>query len=312
MIARPYDMLPAMKRYMLLRILIFISALAVPPTGLSAASVKHPVKQPVKQPVKVTPKKIEPVVVVTEPPEIIISTSPAILVTIDGPPEYTLVKGAAPLLWRVVNTKVLLLKNANGKHYLHLYDGFLEAESLNEPWSVTAKVPMGVKLAEIAARTAKTINLLEGTPDPKTKKKPSLKKTITPWVYLSMMPAELLVIDGEPDFISIEETRLFHARNTTGDLFWLQGDGTMYLLASGFWFRAESYLGPWEIVPDDGLPQDFRDIPDSSVKRKVKASVPPPKAPIREIQGPVSGSAWLEDLLTRHASPLREELFHRH
>ena len=316
---RSYGMLPTMNSCSLLCTVVMATALTVPATGQFAApgqapvkvpskpQVKAPVKPPIKASVKAPPQRTEPVEVRLEPPEIIFSTRPALLVSIDGPPEYTLVKGAVPLLWRVVNTRVLLLKNAGGGHYLHLYDGFLEAGSLNEPWSVAEKVPRGAKLAEQSARSSRKTNLLEGKPDPRTRKKPSLRKSVTPWVYLSMIPAELIVTDGEPDFISIEGTRLFYARNTTGDLFWHQGDRTMYLLASGFWFRAETYLGPWQLVPVDGLPQDFRAIPDSSVKRGVKASVPPPPKVPSQAQGTGSGSAWLEGLLAGHV--LRQETF---
>jgi hypothetical protein len=284
-------MVSTMNRYDYLSALVVAVQLTISATVLFAA--------PGKQPVNAPRQRTEPAAVKTDPPEIIISTRPALLVSIDGPPDYTLVKGAEPLLWRVVNTRVLLLKNAWGRHYLHLYDGFLEAGSLNDPWRVAEKIPKGAKLAEKSARSSRKTNLLEGKPDPQTRKMSSLRKAVTPWVYLSMIPAELIVTDGEPDFISIEGTRLFYARNTTGDLFWHQGDGRMYLLASGFWFRAESYLGPWEIVPDDALPQDFRAIPDSSVKRRVKALVPPPpKAPIRETKG--TGSAWLEGVRAKH------------
>ena len=313
MIARPYAILPTMNRHSLLCSLAMVAALTVSATALFAAPGVQPVKQPVKQPgkqpvkqpvkqpgkqtVKSTPQMTAPVMKMTEPPEIIISTRPALLVTIDGPPEYALVKGAEPFLWRVVNTKVLLLKNAGGRHYLHLYDGFLEAGSLNEPWLVAAKVPRGAKLAELAARSSQKKNLLEGKPDPRTKKRPSLRKVVTPWVYLSMIPAELIVTDGEPDFISIKGTSLFYARNTTGDLFWRQGDGTLYLLASGYWFRAESYLGPWVIAPDEELPEDFRAIPDSSVKRRVKAWVPPPPPKTPSRKTPETGNDWLKSVL---------------
>ena len=275
----------------LLHTLAMAVALIVPTTTLFAATGKQPVK---------TQQQAESVTVRTVPPEIIVANRPALLVEIDGPPEYSLVKGAEPLLWRVVNTRVLLLKNAGGRHYLHFYDGFLEAGSLNEPWSVAGKVPKGANLAEKMARTSRRkTNLLEGKSDPRTRKKPSLQKVIIPWVYLSMIPAELIVIDGEPDFISIEGTRLFYARNTTSNLFWHQGNRIMYLLVSGFWFRAAAYLGPWEIVPDDKLPEDFRNIPDSSVKSRVKASVPPPKVLPGAAQGTVSGNAWLESCIFR-------------
>ena len=168
-----------------------------------------------------------------QPPVVILSTRPALLVTIDGPPQYTLIKGTKPLLLRVMNTRVLLLTNAAGRYFLHLYDGFMEAAGVDGPWRLSEDVPREVRNADKKARGDGKTDLLRGERDRRSKQFPSLKKGVIPWIYLTQVPAELVVLDGEPDFISIAGTRLFHARNTGGDLFYNQGDGTMYLLVCG-------------------------------------------------------------------------------
>ena len=228
------------------------------------------------------------------PSAVFLATRPAILVTVDGPPRYTLVKGADPLLWRVTNTGVLLLKNARGRHFLHLYDGFLESDSLDGPWRLAEKAPPGAALAVRAARASGITNLLEGTPDPRTRKRPSLGKSVVPPVYLSTVPAVVVVTDGTPDFISIEGTSLFYARNTPADLFWHQGDGILYILAAGRWYRAGAYQGPWETVTEEGLPSDFGEIPETSPKRRVKGALP-----FRRDQAGTAdpGRSWLAGLL---------------
>jgi hypothetical protein len=256
----------------------------------------------------VAPAYADNMVAVTEtakPPVIILSTRPALLVTIDGPPEYTLIKGTKPLLLRVINTRVLLLTNAAGRYFLHLYDGFMEAAGVDGPWRVSMEVPREVRSAERKARGDGKSDLLRGERDRRSKQLPSLIKGVIPWIYLSQVPAELVVIDGEPDFISIAGTRLFHARNTAGDLFYNQGDGAMYLLVSGRWFSAASYLGPWEIVPDGALPPDFGAVPQTSFKGRVKRAVPPDnRAQGGGYRETAPGIVWLRGVLSGMGSNL--------
>ena len=233
----------------------------------------------------------EPVPAGTVPPTIFVSTRPAVLVMIEGAPKYAVANGRAGSLWRVVNTRTLLVKDASGRHYLHVYDGFMETTSLSEPWTVKDKILPGLREAEAAARRTSKFDLLEGKPDPSSRKKPSLKKGAPPWVYLSQGPAKLILINGEPDYVSIQGTRLFYARNTTADLFWHQGEDKLYLLSSGRWFRADSSAGPWEVVPADDFPSDFAAIPDSNVKKTVKVSIPRSKAPFRKIAASAAPAA---------------------
>jgi hypothetical protein len=206
-------------------------------------------------------------------PQIIFANKPAVLVYIDGDPRYVPVKDAGGTLWRVLNTRVLLLKESTGKHYLHLFDGYMEAPALAGPWTVSAKLPLEAKKAEKAARDSGQVDLMEGQPDPQTKKSPSLKH-LSPQIYIASRPTELIVTDGDPNFVPLAGTELLYVTNTTGNIFKNLKDNRTYVLLSGRWFSSNSLSGPWEYVPHKSLPTDFARIPDDSPKENVKASVP--------------------------------------
>src|SRR5262249_44968185 len=68
-----------------------------------------------------------------EAPQIIFATSPTLLVYVDGGPAWRKVEGTK--VERVLNTRPLILKDVDGKIYLHLYDGWMASASLQGPWS---------------------------------------------------------------------------------------------------------------------------------------------------------------------------------
>ena len=206
-------------------------------------------------------------------PKIIFAQRPSVLVYIDGEPKYAPLKDADGSLQRVVNTRVFLVRDAGGKHYLHLYDGFMEAPALDGPWTVAARPPAQLKSAVNAARKQGKTDLLEGQPEQKTKVIPSLAG-IAPDVYIATQPTELLITDGEPNLAPVAGTQLLYVTNSSGSIFKYLRDNTTYVLISGRWFRAGSLSGPWEFVPPGKLPPDFAKIPDESPKENVKASVP--------------------------------------
>ena len=216
-------------------------------------------------------RKADSVAVKNDPPVIHISTVPAMLILIDGDPVYREVKGTP--LTRVLNTRPLILKDA-ARHYLKIFDGWMEAPALTGPWTVAVNVPADLDKALKVAVDEKVVDMLIGgdPADPKTA--PSLK-TAKPRIYVETKPAELLVLEGDPKFVPIEGTKLLYAENTTGHLFVLAEDQRAYLLVSGRWFRGPSALkGPWEFVAAGSLPKDFSAIPDESAKENVKASIP--------------------------------------
>ena len=206
------------------------------------------------------------------PPAIIFSTKPAMVIPVDGPPVYRPVENTE--LERVLNTRALILRDKSGQHYLHLFDGYVQATSLSGPWMAAQKIPADVKKAENQAVRAKQVDLLAGQPNPQTKQKPSLKSSPVPTLYVTSLPTELIVIEGEPLWAPVPLTQLLYITNTISHVFKELTDQKTYVLISGRWFRAASFAGPWEFVPSATLPQDFARIPDDSPKENVKASVP--------------------------------------
>ena len=200
------------------------------------------------------------------PPNIIFSTKPAILVSIDGPPAYRPVQGTD--LERVINCRMLLLKDPAGHFYLHLWNGYLTATSLDGPWQVAKQPPGGAAQAESQAVAEKSVDLMQ------TSGTPSLSAATAPEIFVATKPTALVLFNGEPDFVPISGTHLVYAANTTGNVFKLLTNQRDYVLLSGRWFSAPSLSGPWAFVPPSQLPPDFANIPDTSPKENVKASVP--------------------------------------
>lgn len=208
-------------------------------------------------------------------PRILISEKPAVLVYIDGEPRYVPVKQTQ---WMgVVNTTVLLLKDASGTLYLHLYDGWVSATSLQGPWKI-APAPPGIAGLEQAARATGRVNLLPGKPDT-AGRTPTLVDGPLPQILVSTQPAALIVLDGGPRFARIPGTDLEYATNTSAHLFRAGESNNRYVRVAGYWFRARSLNGPWEHVPVASLPAAFSAIPDTSPKRGVKAAIAQAQAP---------------------------------
>jgi len=205
-----------------------------------------------------------------DPPVIELSTVPAILVYIDGRPTYRAVAGTS--LERVINTRPLLLKDAGGKYYLHVFDGWMAADSLEGSYSRDASPPADLDKAKQEAIADRQVDLLTGQTE-KDSEAPSLAKGPVPAIHIATKPTELIVTDGDPKWTPIENTNLLYVSNTTGHIFKEIGNQKTYVLISGRWFSAAGMNGPWEFVPADKLPEDFSDIPDSSDKENVKASV---------------------------------------
>src|SRR5262245_35987967 len=81
-----------------------------------------------------------------DPPRIIISSVPALLVRVDGTPSLRQVQGS-PLL-QVINTPALLLLDpSSGKYYLFAGGRYLEAAALDASWASAAAPPASVQAA---------------------------------------------------------------------------------------------------------------------------------------------------------------------
>jgi hypothetical protein len=211
-----------------------------------------------------------PVAVRNAPPRVIVSTSPAILVPIDGPPVLRPVPGS-PLFARVINTRALILQRvAKQDFFIHVYDGWLMASTLDGPWTQPFLPPTG--MADIGRRIAATgvVDMLDG--GPRANPKPSLAHAI-PAIHATSEPAELIVFQGAPDFVPIAGTGLHWAANTSSDILVDAATGNVYALLAGRWFRASTLAGPWAFVASDALPPDFARIPPTSLAGAVLPAV---------------------------------------
>ena len=139
-----------------------------------------------------------------EPPRVIISDSPAILVPIDGAPSIKPVPDTR--FERVINSQALIArKKGENTWYLHVFDGWLTAATLDGPWVKASGVPFG--LDDLARRLGgkNSVDLLDG--GPRANPKPSLANGV-PTIYVSQVPAELIVFKGQPNFIPVTGTGL--------------------------------------------------------------------------------------------------------
>jgi hypothetical protein len=203
-----------------------------------------------------------------DPPQILFSQVPAILVYIDGAPVYRPFSGSFE---RIINTRPLVLRDARGAHYLKVFDGWMSATALNAQWSVVSNPSHDLDAAFKQATDARSVDPLTGQTTPDTPA-PSLKKTV-PAIFIATTPTELLVTDGAPRYVPIKGTQLVYVDNTTGNIFKDTVDNQTYVLIAGRWFRAPGEQGPWQFVAANALPADFAKIPDDSAKENVKASV---------------------------------------
>ncbi len=210
----------------------------------------------------------QPVAVRNDAPRVIVSDIPAILVPIDGAPVVQPVVGS-PGFSRVVNTRALIMKSAAAPQYfLHVYDGWLMADTLDGPWTQPFLPPDGMDAVARKIAATGVVDMLDG--GPRASPKPSLDNGV-PAIYTSTSPTELIVFGGKPEFAPIVGTSLSWASNTTSDV--LSDGRNVYVLLAGRWFRAASLAGPWTYVANDALPADFAKIPATSRAGAVLAAV---------------------------------------
>jgi hypothetical protein len=207
------------------------------------------------------------------PPQVIVSNSPAILVPIDGAPVWKTVPNHSRAK-RVINTRALILQGGlTDALYMHVYDGWLTASSIGGPWAQAFMGPLVQNEANaIAQELGKSgaVDLLDG--GPKANPKPSLGNGV-PTIYTSQVPTELIVFKGQPDFVPIIGTQLLWASNTTSDILIDTSNSNYYALLAGRWFRSAALTGPWTFVASDALPPDFAKIPAASLAGAVLPTV---------------------------------------
>lgn len=199
-----------------------------------------------------------------DPPKIIHSNKPALLVMIMGEPQLKpVIKDKNDLMF-VSNTNWdMFYETSLQRYFLLNQDHWLAATDLvNGPWVPVSLLPPGLSSLPDDENWA---DVRRNVPGKQSKK--------VPVVFVTKGPAELILTQGEPSFRPITGTKLMRITNTEAVVFLHTGADKYYFLTAGRWFRAARLDGPWSIASND-LPRDFANIPDTDPAAFVKASVP--------------------------------------
>ena len=209
----------------------------------------------------IRPRNVEGVK--ADPPVVFYSTRPAVVVNLDGDAVWSPIDKND--LRFAVNTNWDLFEHGPTKtFYLRHERIWMKAPSVLGPWSAATSVPASFnKLpaddnwkdvrAALPVRAAAAASV--------------------PTVYVSTVPAELILLRGAAQYVTVPGTQLLWVSNTDSDVFRLGKTGLVYYLVAGRWFSAKSFEGPWTFATLS-LPEDFKKIPLEHERSRVLASVP--------------------------------------
>ena len=199
-----------------------------------------------------------------DPPKIFVGYRPSILLNVDGEPVLSDV--AKTNLKFVVNTGwPLFFDNASSTYYLAVGQQWLTASSLEGQWSPTKKLPPDMSKVAQNKQWSALKKLIPA---------PAKSGGVTPAVFYSDKPAEVILFDGQPVYAQIPGTQLTYATNTNSVVFVFAPTQQFYYLTAGRWFQTSDLQnGPWTYATPD-LPPDFAKIPQSSPASAILASVP--------------------------------------
>jgi len=197
-----------------------------------------------------------------DPPTIFYSTTPAVLVNLDGDAIWSPIPSND--LKYAVNTNWDLFEHEPTKTYfLRNERVWLKASTLKGPWTAAGRLP--ASFSKLPAD--------ENWKDVKSAL-PGANASSVPAVFVSTSPAELILVQGSPIYVTVQGARpLMWLQNTESDVFRFGSTGDVYYLVAGRWFSAPSLLGPWTFATEK-LPDVFKQIPLEHQRSRVLASVP--------------------------------------
>jgi hypothetical protein len=196
-----------------------------------------------------------------EPPEIIFSSTPTVLVLFDGAPVLQDIEGAE--LRYVVNTPFVIVNDPSaGSYYLFAgHDTWYRSNQVIGPWWVAEQVP-----DEITGLVPVEEEESEAEADSEEPREP-------PAIIVRTEAAELVVTDGESEFRPFAGGQLLYVSNTDSDVVVEIATQRHFVLLSGRWFAASSLDGPWSFVVPNELPESFLAIEADGEMAHLRASV---------------------------------------
>jgi len=199
-----------------------------------------------------------------DPPEIYYRDVPAVLIMIDGDPILKDTDDAN--IQYVINTPYFIVKDTKkNQHYIKGGDYWYTAKEITDDWENTENIPNSIE--KMADEVIEMDSVMSD----------SLIASITeiPAIIVVTHPSELILVDGVPDYKTIEGTSLLYVDNTESDIAMDINSQQHYVLLSGRWYASKTLQdGDWNFIEPDNLPADFSKIPAESDMGNVRTSVP--------------------------------------
>lgn len=196
-----------------------------------------------------------------DPPKIYFRTNPSVLVMIDGEPITK--KDEETGLEYVVNTPFFIVKDKKGNYYINGGKFWYTSTSSTGNFKETNTVP---KEVESFAKNNQEDTEVDSV---------ALEMNAAPEIIVSTKAAELIVVDGDPEYKPIEGTNLLFVNNTESDVIMDVNSQNHFILLAGRWYYSKSLNdGDWQFMEPNDLPKDFSKIPEDSDMGNVLVSVP--------------------------------------
>jgi hypothetical protein len=214
----------------------------------------------------------------TQAPKVIFTTSPSILVLIDGQPKLQPNND-----WGVdvvVNSPFTIVRNTDGRFYLYGSQRWYVAPSATGTYSFTnGNYPQNLNNIASALNSSASNNTGNNAAGSNNAGNngaapPQADESVVPEIVVATSPTELIQSKGEPNFTPIEGTSLLYMKNSDNDIFMDVNSQLYYVLISGRWYRSKGInSNQWDYIAANQLPGDFAKIPEGSPKDNVLASV---------------------------------------
>ena len=195
------------------------------------------------------------------PPEIIVSTEAAELITADGPASYQPITGTESLLYMSNTDSDLFMEIGSQRHFVLLSGRWYVTKSLAEgPWEFVQPGELPEEFKNISPESEKG-SVLVSVPETQEAREAVLENEIPQTAAVDREKAAVEVeYDGDPKFEKIEETEVQYAVNTDKSVLLIQNQ--YYCCNDAVWFVSDAPVGPWVVCVE--IPAAVQTIPPSS------------------------------------------------
>ncbi len=176
--------------------------------------------------------------------DVLVSTEPTELIVSDGDPEFTPIRRTG-LLYMTNTDSDVLMDIGTQQRFVLLAGRWYSAESMDGPWTYMPPDSLPDDFADIPPASAKghVLAHVAGTQQATD----AVNETYIPQTAVIDRKAAKLTVayDGDPEFESVEGTKMQYAVNTANSVILVEG--RYYCCHEGVWFVAAAPTGPWTL-----------------------------------------------------------------